>query len=191
MYHFSPGLILGFHGCDEELRDAIITGKKMLQESRNNYDWLGSGIYFWENDLYRAMDFAQNHPTNKNIRNPAVIGAVINPGHCLDLSNMRYLHMIMESCNSLVGSGFQIYNLNKNSKNTGMHKLDCHVIENLHQMRQSLRQPPFESVRSAFSEGPELYPGAGFHEKNHIQICVRNPNCIKGFFIPRQETDWP
>ena len=39
-------------------------------------------------------------------------------------------------------------------------------------------------------EGDELYPGAGFHDKNHIQICIRNPNCIKGFFIPREEVQW-
>ena len=36
-----------------------------------------------------------------------------------------------------------------------------------------------------------LYDGAGFLDKTHIQICIRNPNCIKGYFIPRKETDWP
>ncbi len=31
-----------------------------------------------------------------------------------------------------------------------------------------------------------LYPEAGLTEKNHIQICIRNPNCIKSFFLPRE-----
>ena len=31
----------------------------------------------------------------------------------------------------------------------------------------------------------KLLPGAGFKERNHIQISVRNPNCIKGYFLPR------
>jgi hypothetical protein len=44
----------------------------------------------------------------------------------------------------------------------------------------------FDSVRGVFWEGNEPYPNAGFREKNHIQISVRNPNCIKGFFIPRE-----
>jgi len=44
---------------------------------------------------------------------------------------------------------------------------------------------PFDSVRAAYIEGEELYPNAGFNDKNHIQLCVRNPNCIKGFFMPR------
>ena len=45
---------------------------------------------------------------------------------------------------------------------------------------------PIDSIRAAFIEGEEIYPGAGFNEKTHIQICIRNPNCIKGFFLPRK-----
>lgn len=36
-----------------------------------------------------------------------------------------------------------------------------------------------------FWEGAPTYPTSGFREKNHIQISVLNPNCIKGYFIPR------
>ena len=42
----------------------------------------------------------------------------------------------------------------------------------------------YESIRAAFWEGDELYLTAGFKEKNHIQICIRNQNCIKGYFDP-------
>jgi hypothetical protein len=41
------------------------------------------------------------------------------------------------------------------------------------------------SVRGVFFEGPDLYLNSGFKEKDHIQICIRNPNCIKGYFLPR------
>ena len=37
-----------------------------------------------------------------------------------------------------------------------------------------------------FFEGKDLYENAGFKEKNHIQIALRNPNCIKGYFVPRE-----
>jgi hypothetical protein len=33
-----------------------------------------------------------------------------------------------------------------------------------------------------FVEGEELYDGAGFHEKTHVQIAIRNPKMIKGYF---------
>jgi hypothetical protein len=38
-----------------------------------------------------------------------------------------------------------------------------------------------------FPEGTELYPGTGFRDKTHIQICVWEPEQILGVFrIP----DW-
>lgn len=45
--------------------------------------------------------------------------------------------------------------------------------------------PYFDSVRGAFTEGVPAYPGTQFGDKNHIQVCVRNKKCIKGFFLPR------
>ncbi len=38
-----------------------------------------------------------------------------------------------------------------------------------------------------FFEGSELYPTSGFREKDHIQISIINPNCIKAFFKLRKE----
>ncbi len=52
-----------------------------------------------------------------------------------------------------------------------------------------LGEPPFDSVRGVFFEGNELYEGAGFLDKTHIQICIRNPNLIRGYFIPRKEVN--
>ena len=59
-------------------------------------------------------------------------------------------------------------------------------IEFIHQHRKKNRLPEFDSVRGVFFEGKELYPNAGFKEKNHIQIAIRNLNCIKGYFMPRE-----
>ena len=43
-------LVFGFHGCDELLANQIINNSiKEIGKSNNKYDWLGSGIYFWEN----------------------------------------------------------------------------------------------------------------------------------------------
>jgi hypothetical protein len=48
----------------------------------------------------------------------------------------------------------------------------------------------FDSVRGVFTEGGPAFPGSGIQEKNHIQICIRNSNSIKGFFLPRKEVDF-
>ncbi len=64
-------------------------------------------------------------------------------------------------------------------------ELDCGVIQAVHTIRKLENQPEYDSVRGMFQEGQEPYPGAGFRTKNHIQICVRNSDCIKGFFKVR------
>jgi hypothetical protein len=49
----------------------------------------------------------------------------------------------------------------------------------------------FDSTRGVFTQGGPALEGAGIFEKSHIQVCVRNPNSIKGFFISREEVEFP
>jgi hypothetical protein len=64
-----------------------------------------------------------------------------------------------------------------------MRNLDYAVIETIHATNE--RDNCYDAVRGMFTEGEYPYPNAGFREKNHIQICIRNPNCIKRYFLPR------
>jgi len=196
MYPVKPGLLIGFHGCEESIRNAIISNETMLKPSQNKYDWLGAGFYFWEGNYARALDFARHPPGKKKIINPAVLGAVIELGYCLDLMDTDCIRMVKDSFNNL-SEIFDMVNkdlpINKNigmSKDTLLRELDCAVIENLHLQRAYGNKKAFDSARGLFVEGQPIYEGAGFHEKNHIQICIRNPNCIKGFFVPRKEVQW-
>jgi hypothetical protein len=196
MYPARPGLLIGFHGCEEAVRNDIISGKQILKVSQNSHDWLGAGAYFWENNYERALDFARNPPGKKKFMVPAVLGAVIDLQFCLDLLDTADLRRVKEAYNNLASSaktlGQEIPSnkATKNSKDLLIRELDCAVIESLHFERVEGRIRPFDSVRGVFVEGEELYPGAGFRDKNHIQICMRNPNCIKGYFLPRNEIGW-
>ena len=196
MYSKRSSLIIGFHGCDESVRDQLVNNKALFKKSENDYDWLGHGMYFWENDPARALEFAKfkkEHPQpgKKPIEHPSVVGAVINLGLCLDLINSSSLELLK------VGHEILLQNLNtfgvpprnkplKSGQDLVFRYLDCAVIETLHVSREKTNLPAFDSVKGVFWEGNELYENAGFREKNHIQICIRNPNCIKGFFIPRE-----
>jgi hypothetical protein len=55
----------------------------------------------------------------------------------------------------------------------------------LEESRTPSSPEPFDTVRGMFTEGGDLYDGAGFQQKTHSQISVINPECIKGYFIPR------
>lgn len=43
-------VVIGYHGCDREVAMAVVTRRVELRSSNNDYDWLGHGIYYWEDD---------------------------------------------------------------------------------------------------------------------------------------------
>jgi len=103
MYSKAGSLVLGFHGCDESVRDLVIIGKENLRKSHNDYDWLGHGFYFWENNPERANNWAiqlSQRPKSK-IKKPAVLGAIIDLGYCLDFLNNRNIMLLNEAYKNL------------------------------------------------------------------------------------------
>lgn len=194
MYDKLPYMVYGFHGCDQSVKDGILKEGKFFSKSTNAYDWLGSGTYFWENDVHRALEFAedaQRNPiqTKGHIDNPAVIGAVIDLGYCLNLLNRKFIRLL-EVSNRHYETLAKV-NGDKLAENKGPlpdrkgRYRDCAVINNLHSLLEKEGLRPFDTVRSVFFEGNNIYDKAGFYERTHIQICVRNPNCIKAVFDPR------
>ncbi len=195
LYSHRSQFVLGFHGCDKALAEDVVLGKKMLKESDHDYDWLGHGIYFWENNVERAEQWADANSKRKGsmISTPGVLGAFLDLGNCLDLTDSGSLQQLKLPYETLKKTLFlagldmpvNVDPVRVKSKDRILRKLDCAVISTLHKLRQNAGLPPYDSVRGVFWEGDELYPGAGFREKNHIQIAIINPNCIKGFFLPR------
>lgn len=51
LYSTLPNIIIGFHGCDKEVFQKILYKHEPFKCSHNTYDWLGSGMYFWEQNL--------------------------------------------------------------------------------------------------------------------------------------------
>jgi len=151
---------------------------------------------FWGNSAERACDFANelmNTSRNKSIKKPSVIGAVIDLGYCLDLIDFSNLQLLKEGY-AILEQSYLKNNMElpqnipaKNSDDLLIRKLDCTVIETIHLGMINRKQ--FDSVSSVFWEGKEIYKNAGFKEKNYIRICIRNPNYIKGYFLPRLLND--
>lgn len=195
-----PAFILGFHGCDRSLAEAIFRGKiSDIKPSANDYDWLGRGSYFWENSPLRAWEWAhamvgKPRRSGPPITKPAVVGAIIDPGNCLDFLDRRAVELAQHHYQQIVD---ECQNLGKDiPQNTNpprmagspdrvYRRLDRAVIEAIHQSAEAAGFPAFDTVRGVFLEGTEIYPGAGFLERTHIQICVRNPAQIIGYFRPR------
>lgn len=194
MSHALPSFLLGYHGCDHSLSEDVLAGKKRLKPSNNKYDWLGPGVYFWENNPERALEYAaflasdQGASRKNNIRKPAVIGAIIDPGYCLNLLDSRSLRVVQdayEQFSAVMAAAREELPRNRRPDESGnplLRNLDCAVIQWAHQMRAIEGERAFDTVRGVFVEGKPLYPESGFNQKSHIQVAVRNMDCILGYF---------
>lgn len=185
MHRLSSSFALGYHGCDKSVLAKVLSGIE-FQPSDNDYDWLGPGIYFWEANPIRGLEYAKELmglTRGPNIVNPAVVGAVIDLGLCLDLTTSAGVQHVRSAYGHLVEITMKAGSvLPKNNPNLLTRNLDCAVIRLLHDIRQDANETPVDTVRGVFLEGTPIYDDSGFYAKTHIQICVRNSACIKGIF---------
>lgn len=181
-------MVIGYHGCGRELANLLVSGKDKLVAQDRSYHWLGHGIYFWENDEDRALEWAQEKASRGEVVDPCVIGAVIELGRCLDLSVRENVPIVKTAYDGLMTmfekSGAPKPENKKAPKDSREDKvlryLDCAVINHL--VKTSGTE--FDTVRGLFVEGGPVYDGAEIFDKTHVEIAVRNPACIKGVFLP-------
>ncbi len=179
-----PGsTILGYHGCSEALARRVVLREDVLRPSSNGNDWLGSGVYFWAYDPGRAYEWAAiNLPADLTV---AVLGAVIDLGNCLNLSERTAVEQVSEAHRylreSLVMEGREA-ELPRNRD--GNRLLDFKVMETLHALREEQKRHADDTVIGYFGEGSPIYEGAELRHQNHLQICVRRPEAMVGYFLP-------
>src|SRR4051812_24847694 len=170
-------IMLGYHGCTAEFAEAMLRGELSLsqrQPSANPYDWLGHGIYFWEYGLERARAWGEG----------GVIGAVIQLGRCLDLTDIRHTDLLSTAYKT-VKKVFRNQRRKLPKNREKRRELDCLVINSLVSGQSEGQQ--FQAVRGPFLEGRPAYPGSHILRESHIQIAVRDRACILGVFRPTGE----
>jgi hypothetical protein len=191
VHTLTSSFVLGYHGCDRSVAEDLLKGKPFLP-SKNDHDWLGSGIYFWETNPQRGLDWAKYlKGRSHKINIPEVVGAVIDLGYCLDMLSANGIAAVRAAHDNFIEtskkSKSQIPS-NSLGPDLLLRKLDCSVINFLHESLQQAKQPLFDSVRGVFIEGDRIYTNSGFYKRTHIQLCIRNPKAIKGVFrVDRSE----
>ena len=165
MYSSKPAVVYGFHGIDKNTALKILNLEDEFHHSDNAYDWLGSGVYFWENNLERARQYAEEDSKRRNtkIKTPFVLGAVLELGNCLDLLDQKYNDLLSiaykQFAESLEAEGKPIpenKSLGSSDFDFKGRELDGAVIRFACELVKDAGEP-FDSVRAAFFEGVPLY----------------------------------
>src|SRR5690349_20377622 len=140
MYDTRTNFIIGFHGCEKQVRDALLVIPDVIRKSEEPFDWLGHGMYFWENNEQRAMEFAVDKKSRGKIKDPAIIGSVLQLGYCCDFLDSRFTQLLVTYYKILkdryekLGKPLprnQDVTSDKNGDKLLRH-LDCAVIELMH-----------------------------------------------------------
>jgi hypothetical protein len=161
--HDRPFEVVGFHSCDRKTGASVLNGKMELKHSTNPWDWLGNGVYFWEQNPLRALEYAIESAAGEQfnrirIEEPFVLGAIIELGNCLNLLEPESLALTAQAFDSL--KRFH-ENLGKkmpenDRANRNNRKLDCAVIKHLHKSGENNPALKYDSIRCAFVEGKEI-----------------------------------
>lgn len=164
-------IVIGYHGtCREYSRKILSDGFEL---SRNEYDWLGDGIYFFQDAPNHAMEWAKKVHGKKSV----VLATEINLAECMDLIDLPWANFLAD-----IHDNF-LYTLKENSiqiprQTNGAHRLDRSVINfAIKTLEESSIK--ISSVRAAFLEGNPVYPNSALFEKSHIQIAVREQSIIQ------------
>jgi hypothetical protein len=187
-------MVVGYHGCDAAVAAKVLAGTQDLQLSTNAYDWLGEGVYFWEHGPQRAYEWAieQARVARTKVTNPFVLGARIDLGVCLDLldtANTRFLGKWYTRLRRLMRQNGIPMPRNRDATRSRqgdkvLRFRDCAVIDYAVSRLLETERIAYQTVRGVFLEGGPAFPGSEIALKSHIQIAVRERNCIVEFFRP-------
>ncbi|MFB2969289.1 hypothetical protein ACE1CD_09980 [Aerosakkonema sp. BLCC-F183] len=166
--------VYGYHGTSADAAAAII--QRGFNISSNDYDWLGTGVYFFQDAPLRAWEWAnQQHPTN-----PAVIRSVIRLEDSMDLLDIKWFPLLRNIYNSFVEEYRQTNRPlpRQNPERSKAHRLDCayfnYIVDILQNSGESIR-----IIRAVFLEGERVFPNSAIFDRAHIQIAVRDTSLIE------------
>ena len=175
------GIVKGYHGTSSSAAHSIL--KEGFRISQNHYDWLGDGVYLFQEAPQRAWDWAFEWHGDE----AAVLGAEFSTAECINLLDTGWNSFMADAYNSylsfLNALGDQVP-----EQSGGNHRLDREVINYAVGVLED-RGIKVACVRSAFAEGRPVYPNSSILHLAHVQIAVRHPQrCINKIWLEPPST---
>lgn len=164
--------VYGYHGTSQTAAALIVHGTFL--PSNNRYDWLGDGIYFWEEAPERAWEWARQVYGD----DAAVVASRLLLDSCMDLAERHWQEFLAEVYRSFAHERKQRGRaVPRQRPNSGSHPLD-RVIINRAVVTLAQQGIVIRVVRSPFREGKRLYPWSALYSHQHVQIAVRDTALI-------------
>jgi hypothetical protein len=147
----------GFHGTTGAKAETIV--REGFDQSENDFDWLGSGVYFYQDGPYRAEKWALEWAVKRYGGEAAVVGATImlERSTLMDLIDMLWSERLRtfykEYRDYCVRFGKPIPEQQAHPEVPRAHRLDCDVVNKFVHYYSTKKATPISAVRAAFEEG--------------------------------------
>ncbi len=169
--------VFGYHGTSFKAAQAILEagehGAEQFLASENDTDWLGDGIYFFQDAPYRAREWPEiRWPTWRRIKNPVVLCAEIELTHCLDLLDIQAGKSIANwypRMEATYAVGHRPLPQNREGRRYFDRALINYVVGRMDDVGGQIN-----SIRAAFVEGKPIVPGSHLYSHTHTfrSLCV-------------------
>lgn len=163
--------VYGYHGTKKGCVRSIL--EDGFKQSRNEYDWLGDGVYFFQDAPSRAWEWARKHFRDE----AAVIGSLIRLDGCMDLLDIEWSSTLAHAYDSFIGQ-LKRAGMSIPVQSSGAHRLDRAVI-NYAVGALAESGIIIRTVRAAFAEGAPAFPGSALFDHSHVQVAVRDLSSIE------------
>ena len=170
-----PLRVYGYHGTSRDKAQEII--ERGFDFSTNDYDWLGTGVYFFQDAPVRALAWArERYPDD-----PAVVKSELRLENCIDLLDVGWYPIIRETYSMFVEE-YRKANIplpRQDPQKSKAHRLDCAFFNYIVEKVFASRNVTIDSIRAVFNEGDRIYPSSAIFDRSHIQILIRDLSLIK------------
>lgn len=177
-FQVEPIVVTGYHGTSKTAAQRILT--EGFVPSVNEWDWLGHGIYFWQDAPVRAYRWAEERLAGTT-EVAVVVAARIRLDGFFDLLDQRGMKTLRG-----LATKFQNHS-GRLSNARGANRLDCAVF-NFTTRVLSLLGVKVDGYRAACVEGNRLTPGSPIYDLSHVQLVVISHKAIlKSWMVPFDE----
>jgi hypothetical protein len=163
-------MLIGHHGTSRQVAGTVLS--KGFRASQNPHDWLGDGVYFWQDAPLRAMEWALRTFADDAV----VIEARIEVREFINLLDVEWMSWLTDVHDQYLDE------LKKSGRPLPVqtdraHRLDREVIN----FGISILEGSGITVRGvigAFREGRPVFANSALYSQSHVQISVRDLSLI-------------
>jgi hypothetical protein len=167
--------VVAFHGTTVSEAERLVDGQSFRPSSKS-YEWLGTGVYFWEYASKQAWWWAKEV---KKYKEPAVVGAMIRLGNCLDLLDPENVRSLRRTYDAILPT-WRAQNATIPRNVLAKKGMDCAIVNYVY-ADSDTTATKIETSRGVFvptKSAKRVWPGSWIYDEAHIQVCVREQSNI-------------